>query len=215
MPSFDSTGIEVHYFHVRTEFSPPLRNRPGIATILLLQFDKEGPVNFAVLQIGHHVQNATWTMHKTRHAHVWNIAHLVCSSFKPPLARGVLSILRIMNVPGYKEAGRLKFQISPRKRYDGFTLSSAILSFPIRYQTLNEAVSFARFIGRDQGCEIRINDSKGNTIEEIKIDEHQNRWLNNVRLMRFATRGVSSRAVSQRHGKRTSSTCQYVALEMA
>jgi hypothetical protein len=136
-------------------------------------------------------------------------------SFKLPLARGVLSLSRIMNVAGFKVAGRLKFQITPRKKHEGFTLNSAILSFPIQYQTLNEAVSFARFIGKDQGCEIRINDSKGNTIEEIKIDEHQNRWLNDVRLMRFAIRGASSQVVSKRRGKKASSTCQYIALEMA
>jgi len=120
-----------------------------------------------------------------------------------------------MNVAGYKVAGRLKFQISPRRRRDGFTLSSAILSFPVWYQTLNEAVSYARFVGRDQGCEIRINDSKGNAIDEIKIDERHNRWLNNVRLTRFATRGTSSAFAAGRRIKKSPSTCRYIALETA
>ena len=115
-----------------------------------------------------------------------------------------------MNAAGFKAAERLKFQIAPRKRRDGFTLNSAILSFPVWYQTLNEALSYARFVGRDQGCEIRINDSKGNIIGEIKIDEHQNRWINDLRLMRFATLGTPAR-----RGRKLPADNQYTALETA
>ena len=117
---------------------------------------------------------------------------------------------------GLRRRAGSKFQISPRRRRDGFTLSSAILSFPVWYQTLNEAVSYARFVGRDQGCEIRICDSKGNTIDEIKIDERHNRWLNNVRLTRFATRGTSSPGlISGRRDKKIPATYQFIALETA
>jgi hypothetical protein len=131
------------------------------------------------------------------------------------LAQGVLSTPRIMNAAGTKGVGRLKFQIKPRRRRDGFTLSSAILSFPVWYQTLNEAVSYARFVGRDQGCEIRIDDSKGNIIDEIKIDECHNRCFNNFRLTRFASRGTFPGLAMGRRSKKTSSTYQYIASEMA
>ena len=119
-----------------------------------------------------------------------------------------------MNEGVVKAGGRLKFEITPRRRRDGFTLRSTLLSFPVWYQTLNEAVSYARFVCRDHGCDIRINDSKGNSIEEISIDESQNRQVNDLRLTRF-TDGEIRRPASGRRNRNISTSYQYIALEAA
>ena len=64
----------------------------------------------------------------------------------------------------------MQFEITPRRRRDGFTHSSDSLCFPLWYTTLNGALSYARFLGRDCGCDIRICTPTGSVAEEIKID---------------------------------------------
>ncbi|MEA3209122.1 MAG: hypothetical protein QOE70_2179 [Chthoniobacter sp.] len=46
-------------------------------------------------------------------------------------------------------------------RRDGFTLTSSILPFPTWYVGLHEAISYARFLGRDHGCEIEVFNGRG------------------------------------------------------
>jgi len=121
----------------------------------------------------------------------------------------------IMNATEVDVAGALKFEISTRKKRDGFTLGSTILLFPLWYETLNEAVSYARFLGRDRGCEIRIRNSKGGVIDEIKIGVSREQMMNPLRLMRFARRGASVKLASKRSGKKNLQTFQYTALETA
>lgn len=65
---------------------------------------------------------------------------------------------------------RMSFEITPRRRRDGFTLNSEALYFPIWYTTLNGAISYARFLGRESGCDIRVYNSMGSVLEEIKVD---------------------------------------------
>lgn len=120
-----------------------------------------------------------------------------------------------MNVMGDNAAGLLKFEISTRKRRDGFTLGSGILLFPLWYETLNEAVSYARFLGKDRGCEIRIRDSKGGIIDEIKIGISEQRWMNPLRLTSFARRDGPSKPASKRSIKKNLQTFQYTALDTA
>ncbi len=64
----------------------------------------------------------------------------------------------------------ISFEITPRRRRDGFTLNSETLAFPLWYTTLNGAISYARFLGRDRGCDIRILSATGSVLEEIKVD---------------------------------------------
>jgi hypothetical protein len=64
----------------------------------------------------------------------------------------------------------MNFEITPRRRRDGFTLNSETLFFPLWYTTLNGAISYARFLGRDRGCDIRICSPTGALLEEIKVD---------------------------------------------
>ena len=69
-----------------------------------------------------------------------------------------------------KDARRLSFEITPRRRKDGFTLNSESLIFPLWYTTLNGAVSYARFLGREDGCDIRVLNNAGSIVEEINVD---------------------------------------------
>ena len=64
----------------------------------------------------------------------------------------------------------MSFEITPRRRRDGYTLGSEALVFPLWYTTLNGAISYARFLGRECGCDIRILNGTGSVIEQIKID---------------------------------------------
>jgi len=64
----------------------------------------------------------------------------------------------------------MTFEITPRRRRDGFTLNSEALIFPIWYTTLNGAISYARFLGRERGCDIRVCNSAGSVVEEINVD---------------------------------------------
>lgn len=61
------------------------------------------------------------------------------------------------------------FQIKPRTRGDGFTLSSKLLLYPLWYATLNGAISYARFRGRNQASLIEIFDSEGKLLESKLI----------------------------------------------
>jgi len=69
-----------------------------------------------------------------------------------------------------QDGRRMKFEIVPRRRRDGFTLNSKSLIFPIWYTTLNGAISYARFLGRENGCDIRVCNASGSLVEEINID---------------------------------------------
>jgi hypothetical protein len=84
-----------------------------------------------------------------------------------------------------KPADKLGFQIHRHKKTGAFVLKSPIFLFPLCYQTLNEAVNYARFLGRDRGCEILIKNARGKTLDTIEIDARHNRWLNEGRLINF------------------------------
>jgi len=64
----------------------------------------------------------------------------------------------------------MSFEITPRRRRDGFTLDSESLVFPLWYTTLNGAISYARFLGRETGCDIRVCNASGSILEEINLD---------------------------------------------
>ena len=68
-----------------------------------------------------------------------------------------------------KDASRMSFEITPRRRKDGFTLNSESLIFPLWYTTLNGAISYARFLGRETGCDIRVLNTSGSVIDEINV----------------------------------------------
>ena len=114
------------------------------------------------------------------------------------------------------EAGeKLGFEISPRKRRDGFTLSSSIFLFPLRYQTMNEAVSYARYLGRDRGCEIRIHNTKGTQIDLIEIDARHNRWMSQSRVTTIFRRFSASKPALRRRVGKKSPLFQFIAPETA
>jgi hypothetical protein len=64
----------------------------------------------------------------------------------------------------------MSFEITPRKRRDGFTLDSQFLLFPLWYTTLHGALSYARFLGRERGCDIRIRNASGSVIDEVNVE---------------------------------------------
>jgi hypothetical protein len=72
---------------------------------------------------------------------------------------------------------KLSFEIKPRARRDGFTLNSnsKLLLYPLWYPTLNGAISYARFLGKNQDCRIEIFNSQGKLVESkvIHADERQ------------------------------------------
>ena len=63
----------------------------------------------------------------------------------------------------------MKFELKPRLRRDGFTLTSSILPFPTWYISLHEAIGYARFLGRDEGCEIKILNATGLVTDLIEV----------------------------------------------
>lgn len=69
-----------------------------------------------------------------------------------------------------QDNARMSFEITPRRRRDGFTLKSDALIFPIWYTTLNGAISYARFLGRERGCDIRVCNAAGSVLEEINVE---------------------------------------------
>jgi hypothetical protein len=113
-----------------------------------------------------------------------------------------------------KPADKLGFQIHRQKNQGAFVLNSPMFLFPLCYQTLNEAVNYARFLGRDRGCEIRIKNSRGKTIDVIEIDARHNRWLDHTRLTDFPATS-SQRSRFPRRSKKSVRAFQYVPLEGA
>lgn len=65
---------------------------------------------------------------------------------------------------------KIVFEVRPRRRQDGFTLTSDTLLYPLWYTTLNQAVSYARFLTRYEGCQIRLFDAAGELKEIIEND---------------------------------------------
>ena len=68
------------------------------------------------------------------------------------------------------ETDKVVFEIRPRQRKDGFTLTSEALLYPLWYTTLNQALSYARFITRYEGCQIRVFDGEDRLIDLIETD---------------------------------------------
>jgi hypothetical protein len=110
---------------------------------------------------------------------------------------------------------KIVFQITPRKRRDGFTLGSTILLFPLWCQTLNEAVSYARYVGRDSGCEIHINDSRGNQIDLMEIDARHNRWMSQSCVTMILKRFSKSKTASRRRVGKEFALFQFIIPETA
>lgn len=65
---------------------------------------------------------------------------------------------------------KVVFEIRPRRRQDGFTLTSEILLYPLWYTTFNEAVSYARFITRYEGCQIQVFDQADQLVDVLETD---------------------------------------------
>lgn len=85
---------------------------------------------------------------------------------------------------------KVVFEIRPRKRQDGFTLTSATLLYPLWYTTLNQAVSYARFLTRYEGCQIRLFDSSGDLTEVIESDPRNPKHTRSV-LAKLRSRTVA------------------------
>ena len=118
-----------------------------------------------------------------------------------------------MNEGVVKAGGRLKFEITPRRRRDGFTLRSTLLSFPVWYQTLNEAVSYARYLGRDRGCEIRILNTKGAQIDLSEIDARHNRWMGESRITTIFRQFSAPKPAARRRIGKKSELFQFIVPE--
>lgn len=75
---------------------------------------------------------------------------------------------------------KVVFEISPRKRQDGFTLNSKTLLYPLWYTSLNQALGYARFLSRYEGCQIRILDETGQVSDVIEVDPRNSKRTNSV-----------------------------------
>jgi len=75
-----------------------------------------------------------------------------------------------MGIKGSKSrSSEVSFEIKPRARRDGFTLSSKRLVYPLWYPTLHGAISYARFLGRHEECHIHIFNSEGSLVDSKHI----------------------------------------------
>jgi len=62
------------------------------------------------------------------------------------------------------------FQITPRKGSTGLTLFSEVLPYPLWYARLDDAIAYARWWSRVNGCRIEVMDGTGGLVDVMEFE---------------------------------------------